>query len=140
MAGNTKKVGGNTGKTETTSTDAPKNKPKGRPAYTPAEGETNDKGLLILIPSTFDHQKMKPLAKKAFADEATFMDYRASAVRFRAERMLKAADILSQRASKIREFGDPIKRKKALRADKLKKQLAALEKELAADGENETAE
>ncbi|MAF76507.1 MAG: hypothetical protein CMF17_11780 [Idiomarinaceae bacterium] len=72
----------------------------------------------------------KPLVKGDFASEDVYLEFRAFLGRARAAKLLRGAKTLETRADKIRKFGDEKTRKKAAKLERMKEQMAALEKEL----------
>lgn len=91
-------------------------------------------GKLQAVPANWKPKEHKPLKRSDFADEATFIEFRAILAEQKAERMATAARKLRQQAERIRQFGDEGTRKKANKLLKAREQMAALEKELAEAG------
>lgn len=108
----------------------------------------DDKGKLTAVPITipgespddkpkfagFDSSKHKPLKKTDFASEDVFLDFRALINREKADKLIEQADSFTEKANKIRKFGDTKTRKKATKLEKMRKQMAELEKELVSEG------
>lgn len=149
----------NPGKDETKKQDKEGNeKEKGRiefpiqgTRYRNAEGQivtaVNSEGLLIAVPKPikddegkkvlytgFDVRKHLPLKKNDFASFATFMYYQAFIARCKAVILIKSAEEKEAKASRIEKFGDENTRKKVQKIARMRDQLAALEKQLEADG------
>lgn len=138
-----KRVGGQRGpvpKTDVEKAEKGK-KPYDAATYVDANGEgiVNSDGLMTALPvpygdvDGFNPDKHKPLVKGRFVDEALFLDYRAYLLMFRAAKQMALAEKLTHRAVTLRKFGDPIKRAKFVRLQKMRDQMAALELELGDD-------
>lgn len=105
----------------------------------------NAENLLIVVPVTiqegdkvvyagYDPRKHLPLKKSNFASMATYLQYQGYVARFRAARLIKIAEDKETKASRLLKFGDEQTRKKAAKIAKMRDQLAALEKQLTAEG------
>lgn len=101
-----------------------------------AQGESllDASGKLTGTPVKWDPRLHLPLAKEAFASPAEFYEFKAWQSEESAKRSLERATKLRQDADNFRRFGDPEKRAKVKRAQRLKEQLAALEKQLREEG------
>lgn len=106
----------------------------------------NSEGKLIGVPtkivdedgetvqSGYDPFKHKPLIKTDFASEDVFIDYRAFVAQCKSDAFGKRAKLLVSRANKMRKFGDDKTRKAMKKRDRMRKEMAALEAELTAEG------
>lgn len=114
-----------------------------------AEGKKallNAEGKLTAMPSitlcspdettvnSYNPRKHAVLKRTDFTDEAMHLEFKGGVIRVRAEAMLERANEFAQRADEMRKFGDPETRKAMRRRDALMKQLAAIDKKLAAEG------
>lgn len=103
-------------------------------------------GLLLAVPVTltdddgkviykgFDVRKHKPLKKDNFAGMTTFLLYQAHVARFHAGRYIKIAEAKEANAKNLGKFANEQTRKKAQKVQKMKEQLAMLEKQLTEEG------
>jgi len=151
-----KKVGAND-KPETQTTTKEKLKgridfPKKTAMYRDTEGNVvtavNAENLLIAVPRTitdpkdrdkivyagFDTRKHLPLKKVDFASMATYLLYQGFIARERAQRLTKIAENKEATATRLLKYKDEATRKKAAKRDRMRKELAALEKQLADNG------
>jgi hypothetical protein len=115
---------------------------------TDGESIVNDDGKLtgvpVAIPAAeeggdpvqvgFDPAAHKPLVKDDFADSATYMDFRAYMCDMQIARKTELAKVLRKKAAKLRKYGDEKTRKRVMRLDRMKEQMAALQAELEAEG------
>lgn len=97
-------------------------------------GKKDANGKLMEIPSTWNPKEFKPLSRKEFASDDVFLDFRAQDLELKIERVVKLAKDLRVRASNLRKFGDEKTRKKAAKLQRMREQMAALEKELESEG------
>lgn len=93
----------------------------------------DDDGRYTGIPVNWT-SKFQRLTKKSFADEATFIEFQAHQMTQRIEDMTERRDELLAEAELSRKLGNSEVRKSAKRAERLRRQLAKLEEELAAEG------
>lgn len=145
------------GSTEPKTAEPKVEKPKGRidfpmksAMYRDKDGNVvtaiNGESLLVAVPKTimdgelkvvyagYDSRKHKPLKKSNFASMATYLQYQGYIARLRAHRLVKIAEDKEKKASRLLKFGDEQTRKKAAKISKMRDQLAALEKQLTAEG------
>jgi hypothetical protein len=87
-----------------------------------------------LIQEGFNFKKHKPLSKEEFADEPLFLLYKAENLEWRSNRGLKQAANLRKNAELWKTQGDPVKRKKLSKIQKMREAMAKLEAELEAEG------
>lgn len=106
----------------------------------------DDKGRLTAVPVAilndegdtiyegYSRSSHNPLKKSDFANEYTFMEFRAWQSELQASNLIERAGKLRERATMLRKFGDENTRKKALKRARLREQLMALEAELEGEG------
>lgn len=106
----------------------------------------NSEGLLLAVPVTiaddsgkilykgFDVRKHKPLKKTSFAEMTTFLYYQAFIARLHAAKYVKIAEAKEANAKNLGQFANEQTRKKAQKVQKMKEQLAILEKQLSEEG------
>lgn len=107
------------------------------------KAKLNSAGLLTVVPSFGDEynpKEMERLEKSEFASEDLFLDHQGNLFTWRAEQFAKRGERFHKEAAATRKFGDPEKRKKLKRAQKLQDQLALLMKQLEAEGITDDAE
>lgn len=97
-------------------------------------GTRNDDGKLVGQPEGFDGKLHLKPSRDDFADHAEFYDFQAAQCEGRVEYFGRQRDKWLEQAASFRRFGDPEKRKKFARAERLREQLAALDAELEDEG------
>jgi len=117
--------------------------------YKDSEGQVvtaiNAENLLIAVPKTiidgdkivytgFDTRKHLPLKKADFASMATYLLYQGFIAREHAQRLITIAENKEASASRLLKYKDEATRKKAAKRDRMRKELAALEKQLSDEG------
>ncbi len=106
---------------------------KQKPVITAEMGETNDEGKFSSLPTLGEGQtfaQFAPLKKDAFADEATYLEYRAATTEERITKMQKQVQDLRDQADLSRRYGNSEMRKKAKALHKKRQAIAQLEAEL----------
>lgn len=98
------------------------------------DGVKNDDGLFTEAPTNYDHVKYKPLKKSDFLADETYLDHQATICHAKSAIYAKKAEKLERNAEQLREFGDPETRKRAMKLQKMRESLAALEASLIEDG------
>lgn len=156
-----KKVGANEKpETQTTTKEKPKGRidfPKQAAMYRDKEGKmvtaVNAENLLIAVPSRivdkddgdkilyagFDTRKHLPLKKADFVSMAFYLQYQGYIARERAQRLITTAENKEATATRLLKYKDENTRKKAAKRDRMRKELAALEKQLADEEVDVTA-
>lgn len=124
--------------TKSKSTSTESNEKKGRPVLNAdtCSWPVDDEGLFtdIPVPEAGDLLSFAPLKKDAFANEATYLEYRADCADLRAERLVVQAEKLRESAELSRKYGDSKLRKKAKQLMAKREAIAKLEAELADAG------
>lgn len=105
----------------------------GRFVLTAIPAEVRDASGALIQPA-YSGRDYAKLQSKDFADEPTFIRFRAVQLRARASLFLKKADELDKNAEEYSKFGDPSVRKSVEKARKLADQLKELQAELAKSG------
>lgn len=108
----------------------------------------NTEQLLIAVPKTivdkddetkilyagFDTRKHLPLKKADFASMAFYLQYQGYIARSRAQRLIATAENKEAAAARLLKYKDENTRKKAAKRDRMRKELAVLEKQLEQEG------
>ena len=92
-----------------------------------------DNGDVVLY-AGFDSRKHLPLKKTDFASMAFYLQYQGYVARQRAQRLIKTAENKEAAATRLLKYKDEATRKKAAKRDRMRKELAALEKQLEDEG------
>ena len=105
----------------------------------------NVEGKLLAIPVTikdgekvtydgWDSKRYKPFAKKDFADEPTYLRFKALTIGEKAKRMMALSESLALKADQLAKFGDKTTQKKVKKLSRMREALAALEADLKQEG------
>ena len=150
-----KKVGANEPATQPKTEEKVKGRidfPKKTAMYRDTEGKMvtaiNAENLLVAVPTRiidpkdgdkilyagFDTRKHLPLKKADFVSMATYLQYQGFIARERAQRLITIAENKETTAARLLKYKDENTRKKAAKRDRMVKELAALEKQLAEEG------
>lgn len=93
---------------------------------------------LINVPNPnehgFDPNKHERLSRKDFSSDVNWLTYKAGDLRRRAATMLKTAERFEREAATGAKFGDPAKRAKVKKIQRMAAALDDLRKQLAAEG------
>ena len=110
---------------------------KPKPVITADMAEVDGEGRFTATPTLDEGQSILNFAglkKENFANEATFLDYKAMCMEARIEKSQKAAVRLREQAELSRKYGDTKLRKKAKKLMAARDAIADLEAELSAAG------
>ena len=91
-------------------------------------------GRLTSMPVPFVPKEHKAPKRTDFANESTFMNFRADVLTARGNAILDNAKRLREEAVQVEKTGDPTKRALLKKAAKMRDSLAALEAQLKAEG------
>jgi len=91
-------------------------------------------GLLLVVPPGYDPKKYLAPKPKDFASEMPRLQFAAMKLELVAERAMTKAAELRKRAENAAKYGDPEKRAKVAKLQKLQNMMASLQQQLKEEG------